>query len=342
MTPKKQGYKMPPEWYRHQGTILTYPQNKETFFDQLENAKNTFVEFVKIIALEEEVYINVNDQLTRYELEQKLEKKCVQGQIKINVLPTNDAWCRDYAPTFLKKQNSIGATVWEFNGWGEKYPHEKDKIAGYKLAKYFADKIFRPSVILEGGAIEINSKGTLLTTKSCVLKRNKTKPQKEIEETIKEYTGATQILWLPGGEIVGDDTDGHIDNIARFLDDNTIAVLYTKNKEDENYKTLKQNLEFLEQLGKFNIVKIPQPSPIYYNYPWGKMRLPASYLNFYISNFAVIVPVFETKEDSTALSILKEHFPDRLVIGIDARSILVGQGAFHCLSQQIPYFTKTK
>ncbi len=329
--------KMPPEWHRHKGTILTYPQNPETFFDRLEQARDTFIEFVRLISLEEEVYINVDDELTKYELEQKLANKCVQSNVKINILKTNDAWCRDYAPTFLKNKNKLIAVVWEFNGWGEKYPYQKDKEAGEKLAYMFADTVLTPDLVLEGGAIEINSKGILLTTESCVLKRNPDKSKSEIEEYLKKYTGARQIVWLPGGDIAGDDTDGHIDNIARFLDDNTVAVLYTEDKNDENYETLKNNVEFLEKLEQFNIVKVPQPPPIYYEYPWGKMRLPASYLNFYISNFGVIVPVFNTEEDNIVLCLYKEYFKDRPVIGLNAVDILVGQGAFHCLSQQIPY-----
>ncbi len=333
----KNRYKMPPEWYRHRATILTYPQNPETFFDQIDNAKDTFVEFVKIISLEEKVYINVNNEEEKYELQQKLIKKCVKDNVVVDILPTNDAWCRDYAPTFIKSDGETGAILWEFNGWGEKYPYELDKKAGFIIAKKFTDRIFKPDIVLEGGSIEINSKGVLLTTESCLLKRNPDKSKEEIENILKTYTGAGEVIWLPGGDIAGDDTDGHIDNIARFISDDTVAILYTDDKNDENYKTLELNLEFLQDLNRFNIVKIPQPSPIYYNYPWGKMRLPASYVNFYISNFAVIVPVFETPQDSIALSILKDHFKDRPVIGLDARSILVGQGAFHCLSQQVPY-----
>ena len=337
MTPREYGYKMPPEWYRHHGTILTYPHNPETFFDRLPQAQDTFIEFVKLLSLEEKVYINVNNESMKEEVEKKLLQKCVRGEVHINIIPTDDSWCRDYAPTFIKNDNLV-AVLWKFNGWGEKYPYKKDAEAGKKIAKALNVKTFSPDIILEGGAIEVSSQGVLLTTESCLLKRNPDKSKKEIEEILIEYLGINEVIWLPGGDIAGDDTDGHIDNIARFLNDSTVGVLYTDDKNDENFYTLQENLKFLEKLNRFEIVKISQPPPIYYSYPDGEMRLPASYLNFYISNFAVIVPTFGFKQDEEAISVLKKFFKDRTVIGLDANAIIVGQGAFHCLTQQIPEY----
>ncbi len=329
---------MPAEWYRHSATILTYPHNRETFFDMLEKAKDEFVEFVKVVSLEEKVYINVNSEGEKEELGAKLKKRCVKGDIEINIVRTNDSWCRDYVPTFTVKDGELCAILWEFNGWGKKYLYEDDKRAGEEIAKILEAEIVKTDIVMEGGAIEVNSEGVLMTTESCVLNKNRNpdKSKEEIEKMFKELLEIKEVLWLPGGDIEGDDTDGHIDNIARFLNDRTVAVSYTEDKSDKNYGTLDKNYRFLKDTGRFEIVKIPLPEPMYYDYPWGRMRLPASYLNFYISNFGVIVPTFGCKQDDIAIGMLKEYFPDKLVIGLDARGIIVGQGAFHCLTQQVP------
>ncbi len=337
-------YKMPAEWERHNITVMTYPHNTETFFDMLNLARDEFVELVKIISLEEKVLINVNSEEDGNDLLERLKQKCVRGDIEIQVIKTNDSWCRDYVPTFVEGDGELYAVLWEFNGWGRKYPYEKDKLAGEKIAKKLGAKILKPGIVMEGGAIEVNSKGFLMTTESCVLNKNRNPGMRkeDIEKIFKEYLGVEEILWLPGGEIEGDDTDGHIDNIARFLNDKTIAVSYTENKNDKNFETLMKNYKKLEEIGKFDILKLPIPDPIYYKYPWGKMRLPASYLNFYISNFAVIVPVFDCKQDEKVIGILKDFFPDRVVVGISAKGTIVGQGAFHCLTQQVPLINGRK
>ena len=338
---------MPAEWEVHYGTWTTYPQNPETFFDRLENAKNTFAKMVKFISQSEKVHINVDNEKNKKELEEKLKKEnAVKENVFIHIIPTNDAWCRDYGAIFVKNnENQIKGLDFKFNAWGNKYPYEHDDKVASKMCELLKTPCEKIDMVLEGGSIDVNGAGSLLTTESCLLNpnRNPNLSKVQIEQNLKKYFGVEQILWLKEG-IVGDDTDGHIDDITRFVNKDTIITAVEENSNDENYIILKENLERLKSFknldGKsFNIIELPMPEPQYYDYPDNKnYRLPASYANFYITNKYIIVPTFNCKQDEKALKIIQKTFPDKTVIGIYAYDILIGLGGFHCLTMQIPYF----
>ncbi|WP_457643304.1 agmatine deiminase family protein [Persephonella sp.] len=337
--------RLPAEWEKHTGTITTYPQAYETFFDRLEEAKNTFVKMVSIISLSEKVFINVNDKKTEEELTKKLkEADALQKNIKIFINETDDAWCRDYCPLFVKENGKTVAVKFRFNAWGEKYPFQKDQKAGIKVAQLLGYPLEEIDMVLEGGSIDTNGKGCLITTESCLLNtnRNPDMTKEEIENALKKHLGIKKVLWLKEG-IVGDDTDGHVDDITRFVSEDTLLTAVEKDREDPNYQPLMENFERLKTFtdihGRpFKVITLPMPEPVYYQYPDSDLpeRLPASYANFYITNSHVIVPVFNCRYDETALEILQKLFPDRKVVGIYAYDILVGLGGFHCLTMQVP------
>ncbi len=336
---------MPPEWEKHSGTWTTYPQAYETFFDRLEEARDEFVQMVKYVSLGETVHINVDNEEVKKDLIKRLEKYDVKGDVKIHIIPTNDAWCRDYGAIFVKnKEGKLLALDFRFNAWGNKYPYELDDKVAKKMAEILGVECLSVDMVLEGGSIDVNGKGCLLTTESCLLNpnRNPDMTKEDIENALRNYLGVEKILWLKDG-IVGDDTDGHVDDITRFVSQDTIITAVEEDKSDPNYEPLQENLERLKSFtdinGKpFNIITLPMPDPVYYKYPDSEEpeRLPASYANFYISNTAVIVPIYNCDKDKIALETIQRVFSDRAVIGIYAYDIVVGLGAFHCLTQQIP------
>lgn len=340
-------YSLPAEWEKHVGTITTYPHSYENFFDRLEQARETFVKMVAVISQSENVFINVNSEEDRRDLINRLNEvsEVKKENVHIFINETDDVWCRDYCPVFVK--DNKGETValkFRFNAWGEKYPYEKDQKAGERVPQFLGIKRIDVNMVLEGGSIEVNGKGALITTESCLLNKNRN-PQmsrEEIEQNLKKYLGVEKILWLKEG-IVGDDTDGHVDDITRFVKYDTVVTAVEKDKNDPNYEPLMENFERLKKFtntdGKpLRIVTLPMPEPIYYQYPDSDAphRLPASYANFYITNGHVIVPTFNCKNDEIALQILQRLFPERKVVGIYAYDILVGLGGFHCLTMQVP------
>ena len=331
-------YYMPPEWSKHRGTITTYPHSKENFFDELEEVREQFINFIKYISEGEKVFINVNSEDERIELEKKLKKENINN-VEIFINPTNDVWCRDNCPIFVKdKRGKTVALKFRFNGWGEKYPYKLDDIAGRKITELLGVERVDIDIVLEGGAIDTNGKDYLLTTEACLLNRNRNPnlSREEIEKKLKFYFGVKNIIWLKNG-LAGDDTDGHIDNITRFVSDRVILTAVDNNKNSENYEILNENLKILKGLKGFYIEEIPLPEPIYYKYPYEEEEsiLPANYMNFYITNKYVIVPTFYRETDKIALDKIQKHFKDRKVIGLPADKILIGKGAFHCLTQQV-------
>ncbi len=333
---------MPPEWSKHKGTWLSYPHNPGTFFEKIDNVRDKYTDMVKLLSECEEVHINVNDEEMENDLLSRLKDKKVNlNNIFIHRFPTNDAWCRDHGAIFAvdRDENKLVALDFKFNAWGEKYPYELDNEIPKKMAEYLNAERIEIDMVLEGGSIDVNGNGLLLTTESCLLNpnRNSNMSKKEIEDNLKYYLGVEKILWLKEG-IVGDDTDGHIDDITRFVNKNTVITVVEENPNDENYPILKENYEILKTFtdikgNKLNIIILPMPEPVYYKGD----RLPASYANFYISNKYVIVPIFNCDKDKMALEILQSVFTDRVVVGIDASDIVVGLGTFHCLTQQIPH-----
>jgi len=257
-------------------------------------------------------------------------------------VPTADVWMRDYGPTFVTRsttESPLALNDWIFNGWGGKYEsYEEDERVAKEIAALLKVPVFDHPVVLEGGSIEVNGAGTCLTTEQCLLNKNRNPnlTRQEIETFLEDTLGVTHIIWLGEG-VAGDDTDGHIDDIARFVDPHTAVCIREANPRDENYRRLEENFERLQcatdQDGnKLNIVTLPCPSAIWYE----GARLPASYANFYIANDIVLVPVFDDPNDGQALGVLRELFPDRKVIGLRCNEVVVGLGAIHCVTQQEP------
>jgi len=340
--PASQGFTFPAEWAKHTATWLSWPHKEESWPGKIETIYKPYCEFIKIVAEGELVRINVADADMEAFAKSELEKVGADmSQIEFFHFPTNDAWCRDHGPAFLintgTKQKAI--IDWGYNAWGGKYPpFDLDDVIPTKIGEHFGLPVYHPGIVMEGGSVDFNGAGTILTTTACLLNENRNPHlnQEQIEAYLKNYYGAEQILWLGDG-IVGDDTDGHIDDITRFVNEDTVVTVIEDNEADENYQLLQENLGTLKTFrlpdGRpLNIVELPMPSPVIYD----GQRLPASYANFYIANAAVIVPTYRDKNDAKALQILQQCFPDRKVVGIDSTDIIWGLGSFHCLSQQEP------
>ncbi len=271
-----------------------------------------------------------------------LNAKVDHSQFTLFKIPTNDSWCRDHGPAFVINPDSpepLAIIDWGYNAWGGKYPpYDLDDIVPSQIAELRKLPIFHPGIIMEGGAIDVNGEGCLLTSKSCLLNenRNPALTQEEIEEYLTEYYNVDKILWVDEG-IAGDDTDGHIDDTARFVSPNTIVAVVENNPADENYSILQRNLSTLKAMldikgNPFSIVELPMPTPIFFN----GQRLPASYANFLIANDIVLVPAFRDPNDNIAIEILQREFQDRTVCGIDCVDLAWGLGTLHCISQQEP------
>lgn len=342
-TPKQLGYTFPAEWEEHEATWLSWPHKEESWPEKIHEIYPNYAKFIKILSGDEFVRINVADEeMKNFALKYIIEADANLENIEFYFNPTNDAWCRDHGPAFLINPNAEEKKVivdWDFNAWGGKYPpFDLDDVIPTKIGKEFDLPVFHPKVIMEGGSVEFNGKGTILTSKSCLLNKNRNPhlSQEEIENYLKNYYGQEQILWIEDG-IIGDDTDGHIDDTVRFVNEDTVLTVVEENKDDENYEILQHNLRQLKEMkllnGKpLNIIELPMPKPVI----WDGQRLPASYANFYISNHHVIVPTYRCDKDEIALKIIAKCFPERKVEGIDSTNIIWGLGSFHCLSQQEP------
>lgn len=343
-TPKAQGFTFPAEWAPHEATWLSWPHKEASWPGKLQTIYTPYCQFIKAVATGEKVRINICDEEMRNFAISELRKVDADlSQIEFYLNETNDAWCRDHGPAFLIRQSgseSQKAIVdWGYNAWGDKYPpYDLDDVIPTKIGHEFGLEVFNPGIVMEGGSVEFNGAGTVLTTTACLLNenRNPNLNQEQIEQYLLEYYGAEHVLWLGDG-IVGDDTDGHIDDITRFVSRDTVLTVVETNPLDENYVLLQENLERLKKMTladgtPLKIVELPMPSPLIFE----DTRLPASYANFYIANAAVIVPVFGDVNDLKALEIIQSCFPDREVIGINSVDIIWGLGSFHCLSQQEP------
>ena len=340
-TPFANGYRFPAEWELHEATWLTYPHNDDSFPGKLPEVYPSYLRFIGEITKSEKVRINVPADFKNQFMHQLEEAAIDLAQVEIFIAPSNDVWCRDHGPAFLIKEGPEPAKSvvdWEFNAWGGKYPHDFDNRIAGRIADDFGLPVFRPGIVMEGGSVDFNGQGTLITTKACLLNpnRNPDLSQRQIEQYLHDYYCVSQILWLGDG-IEGDDTDGHVDDITRFINADTVVTAVETNKNDANYLPLRENLETLKSMrllnGKqLNIVELPMPDPVIYN----GQRLPASYANFYITNKTVIVPTFRCKQDDRAMQILTTCFSDRTIVGIDSTDIVWGFGSFHCLSQQEP------
>jgi agmatine deiminase len=341
-TPLELGYHFPAEWEKHTATWLSYPHNEASWPGKIHTIFPYYHEFIKNVSIGEIVHINVVDETMKAGVNTGLITSGVpEDRFRLHIIPTNDAWCRDHGPAFLVNCDpSKGKAIinWKYNGWGGKYPADLDTLIPTHIASMLGLPVFYPGIVMEGGSIDVNGKGTLITTASCLLhpNRNPGYKQAQIEEFLHQYYSADKVLWLGDG-IEGDDTDGHVDDLTRFIGDDTVITMTEPNRSDANHEPLKKNLSRLKKMrladGKqMNIVELPMPEPLYYE----GQRLPASYANFYMANAGVMVPVFNCRQDDLALNILSQCIKDRPVIGIDSTEIIWGLGSWHCLSQQEP------
>jgi agmatine deiminase len=343
LTPKQLGYYFPAEFSPHEATWLSWPHKEASWPGKINSIYPHYAKFVKALAENELVRINVNDVNMKSFAEDILSKANVNMEkVELFFHPTNDAWCRDHGPAFLINPTAGKKKIivdWNYNAWGNKYPpYDLDDIIPTLIAKQYDIPVFYPGIIMEGGSVEFNGNGTLITSAACLLNENRNPHlnREQIEFYLAEYYGVDQILWINEG-IVGDDTDGHIDDTVRFVNEDTVLAVIEEDKTDDNYDLLQNNLKQLQTMrllnGKqLNIVELPMPGCIVYE----GQRLPASYANFYIANNIVIVPTFGCSKDEKAMEIIRDCFPNRKITGIDSLDIIWGLGSFHCLSQQEP------
>jgi agmatine deiminase len=342
-TPKQLGYYFPAEFAPQSAMWLSWPHKEASWPGKIESIYPVYAQFVSLVSQGQQVNINIIDDAMKKRAVSHIQAANAKMEnVNFFFHPTNDAWCRDHGPAFLinpaAKQKKV-IVDWGYNAWGGKYPpFDLDDVIPTRIAEHYNIPVFFPGIVMEGGSVEFNGRGTVLTTTSCLLNENRNPhlKQKDIEKFLIEFYGVKHVLWLGDG-IVGDDTDGHIDDITRFVNEDTVVTVVEENRTDDNYSILQENLKLLKQLRlendkQINIVELPMPSPVVYD----SMRLPASYANFYISNDYVIVPTFRDKNDERALDILQKCFATRKVVGLDSVDIIWGLGSFHCLSQQEP------
>ncbi len=328
---------MPAEWAEHEATWISWPHNVDTWPERrLAAVEEVMAEAVRLLSGGEKVYINVLNEA--HEEQVRSLVKAGGDAVRYFHIPTNDAWCRDHGPTFVLRMGRRGkiqrvAIDWTYNGWGEKYPpFGSDARAAGSMASAIHTPRVKTSLVAEGGALEVNGGTVLLTTASCLLNPNRNPgwTKEEVENVLRPVLGVSEIIWLEG-DLVGDDTDGHIDNMARFVNENTILAASADNAVASPRKTLREQLEAVEEVD-LRIVDLPVPSPIIED---GK-QLPGSYANFYIGNEVVLVPAFDDPMDDRALQLLNSFFPGRSIVGLPARDVVWGLGSFHCLTQQVP------
>jgi agmatine deiminase len=333
---------MPAEWAPHRATWLSWPHNLETWPTDLEKVREIWIQMVAILAPYERVCLLVNDARTEQEVTARLTAAGAPPDVTLLRIPTIDVWMRDYGPTFVTRNSHdapLALNDWIFNGWGGKYQtYQEDERVARAIAERLNVPVFDHEIVLEGGSIEVNGAGVCLTTEQCLLNRNRNPhlSRQEIEQYLKSSLGVSQVIWLGDG-IVGDDTDGHIDDIARFVNPTTVVCIVETNSRDDNYRPLQENYERLQRakdpFGRsLELVRLPCPSPVNFE----NIRLPASYANFYIANEVVLAPVFDDPNDARAMGILQELFPARKVIGLRCNEVVAGLGAIHCVTQQEP------
>jgi agmatine deiminase len=343
LSPKSLGFYFPAEFAPHASTWLSWPHKEASWPGKIETIFPSYTAFIKSLARYERVNINVCDEAMQQRATKMLQEVGADlSQIHFYIHPTNDAWCRDHGPAFLlhKTDSTKKAIVdWNYNAWGNKYPpFDLDDVIPTKIGKAMGLEVFHPGIIMEGGSVDFNGAGTVITSTACLLNENRNPHlnQAQIEQYLMDYYGQDQVLWVDEG-IVGDDTDGHIDDTVRFVNEDTVITVIEENKNDDNYALLQHNLKQLKSMrllnGKqLNIIEIPMPDPVI----WEDQMLPASYANFYIANKQVIVPTYRSPKDDKVLQIIQASFPDREIVGIDSTDIIWGLGSFHCLSQQEP------
>jgi agmatine deiminase len=338
-------YRMPAEWEPHEGTWLAWPHERSDWPDKFHPIPWVYCEIVKRLARVERVHILVNDR----DAEARARKALMRSHVDMAAVDffecaTNRSWTRDYCPIFVRdRQGRPAITNWRFNGWG-KYPNwETDDAVPTEIAqrlkmRAIEPKLGRRRIVLEGGSIDVNGQGSMLTTEECLLSpvqaRNPGVSREQLELIFAEYLGVTNVLWLKNG-ISGDDTHGHIDDLARFTDERTVVIALERDRSEINYEPLQENFRLLKSMKNeagevLRVVPLPMPEPLFFD----GQRLPASYANFYIANGLVLVPTFNDPNDVEALRTLSKLFPDRQVVGIHCVDLVLGLGTLHCMTQQ--------
>jgi agmatine deiminase len=343
-------FRMSAEWEEQEAIILSWPHNQGTWTkDQLPIVEQTYCAIISEITEHQKVWLNVRHEEEKRRASDLLRFGAANSDnLVFHINPTHDVWVRDYGPLFVlcDKKEARHIAKFTFNGWGNKYEEDflKDNETPYFYAKYTHTNVVEAKHVLEGGSIDVNGQGVLLTSTDCLLNENREHAleQKSVEEILKQYLGVKKVIWT-SGQIKGDDTDGHIDDAARFVSSNHIICISEENKEDENYKGIEQLKESLQNItdaeGKaIQITFVPMPDPVYYQ----EQRLPASYANFLITNKKVLVPIYNCDKDGVALDIISNCFPDRQTIGIDCTALVQGFGSIHCISMQVPKCRSSK
>ena len=339
-TPTGLGYRMPAEWEPHAATWLSWPRRGTISFPgSLDRVLPTLRTMVEALTESEQVCINVEHNAHEVEARAVLEGLRME-RITFHPVPTNEPWCRDHGPVFLTRQEEpkLAIVDWDYNAWGGKYPpFERDEVVPTRIAEILKVRVFYPRMILEGGSIDVNGHGALLTSEGCLLNKNRNPDMRreEIETRLRDYLGVQQIFWLGEGT-EGDDTDGHIDNLARFVAERTVVTVVEQDRSNANYEPLQENLRRLRAMRingqPLEIIELPVPRRMVRE----DLVLPASYANFYIANKVILVPTYADPNDERVLETLAGLFPGRRVVGIDCQELIWGLGAFHCLTQQQP------
>ncbi len=346
-SPAARGYSMPAEWSPHQATWISWPHKRDSWPGKFEPVEPLMVRFVAAVSAHELVRINVLDAAHEQHVRELLEGQANAANVRFHPFPTNDAWCRDHGAIFVTRGGSAGAEGlaldFRFNAWGGKYPpFDLDDAIPPQMADAVGVPCESIDMVLEGGSIEVNGAGTLMTTEQCLLhpNRNPSMTRGDIETRLRDCLGVEQIVWLGDG-IVGDDTDGHVDDLTRFVAEDVVVTVVERDHSDENHEALAENRERLDAVRlagdrPLTVHEMQMPAPVVYQGD----RLPASYANFYIGNRSVIMPAFRDPADEAARRVLQACFPGREVVAIDCTDLVLGLGTFHCLTQQVPVFNR--
>jgi agmatine deiminase len=339
-TPSELGFSMPAEWAKHDSTWLSWPKNPLTFPPAiLPKVEAAYSEMVEALARGERIDLLVDGDREEDHVRSILSAK----NVTFHKIKSADVWIRDYGPIFVKeggRGKAIAATKWEFNAWGNKYDDLlMDNATGLEVATSTGLRVFRTGVVLEGGSIDANGRGALLTTEQCLLNKNRNPPlgKAQLERLLHDCLGAERVVWLGEG-VAGDDTDGHVDDIARFVNEDTVVCMTEPDTGDVNHAALKRDFALLsghkdDDGRRFEVVPIAMPRQV----EGDEGRLPASYANFYVGNSAVLVPVFgDVRRDGAAIETISEFFQGRRIVPVDCRELVYGFGGIHCVTQQQP------
>jgi agmatine deiminase len=339
-SPAAEGFRMPAEWEKHKATWLTFPHDEAHWPGIFERIPRYWGIMAKELSAGEDVHILAHDENVRKRIEQVLEEAGARNdRVHIHIVPNNFAWMRDQGPIFIKndRTHEVRMTHWIYNAWGNKWKHDLDARIPEHMERISGIKRIEVPMVLEGGSIDVNGRGTLLTTESCLLhpNRNPDLSKEEIEQYLMDYLGVTNILWLADG-IEGDDTDGHVDDLARFVGPRTVVAVVEEDPRAENYKVLQENLQRLKAMKdqdgeQLEVIALPMPKPVM----WEDVQLPASYANFYVGNRIVFLPTFnEHFHDERAVRWIEKCFPTRAVVAVKSVDLILGLGSFHCITQQ--------